>query len=85
MKKLYTIQGLKNEGDMIRLVLDSNNPVQEKKGLMESLGNLSQLQQQMTVETQRKQNPDQIRIPYQTWQKHQWNIGDVITVTVEEE
>lgn len=85
MKKLYTIEGIKNEGDMVRLVLDSNNPVSKKKGLTEMLGNLSQLQQQMTVETQRKQNPDQIRILYEIWERHHWNIGDVITVIVEEE
>jgi hypothetical protein len=84
MKKLYTINGIKNEGDMVRLVLDSNNFVTQKKGLLNNLGNLSELQQQMTVETQRKQNPDTIRIPFDFWEKHQWNIGDVISVIVEE-
>ena len=85
MKKMYTIDGVKNEGDMVRLVLDSNNPVTKKKGLTEMLGNLQQMQQQMTIETQRRQNPDMIRVPYTIWERHHWNIGDIITINIEEE
>ena len=85
MKKLYTINGIKNEGDMVRILLDSNEPVQQKKGIMEMVGNLSQLQQQMTVETQRKQNPDQLRVPYKVWERNKWNIGDVLNIEIEEE
>lgn len=85
MKKLYTINGIKNEGDMVRILLDSNEPVSQKKGIMEMVGNLSQLQQQMTVETQRKQNPDQLRVPYKVWDRNKWNIGDVLNIEIEEE
>jgi len=78
---MYTISGLKREGDDVRLVL-MDNGVMEKKGLMGSLSNLQQLQQQMTYSTMKIQNPDQIRIPYDEWKRHQYNIEDIITIEV---
>lgn len=81
MLKMYTITGLKREGDDVRLVL-MDNGVMEKKGLMSSLSNLQQLQKEMTFNTQKIQNPDQIRIPYDEWKRQKYSIEDIITIEV---
>lgn len=84
MIKLYTITGLKREGDDVRLVL-MDNGVTEKNGLLSGLSNLQRLQEQMTFSTQKIQNPDQIRIPYDEWKRHMYNIEDIITIEIKSE
>lgn len=84
MKKDYIIVGVKNEGDMVKLVLSIEEPVQEKVGILEMAGNLQKMQVDATRRTQRLQDPDQIRVPYETWETNKWNINDVITIEIQE-
>jgi len=78
METVYTIDGIKKEGNKVRLVLN-NNLITEKL----SLHDLGKLPKQMTYKTMETQNPDQLRICFDDWSKHQLNIGDTIKVTIE--
>lgn len=79
MEKIYTIEGVKREGDKVKLIL-VNNVVQEKPNLFD----IKKLQMQMTYQTKEIQDPDRIRIPYDDWESHHWNIGDAVKITIEE-
>ena len=78
METIYTIDGVKKEGNKVRLVLN-NNVITEKPSLFD----IGKLQQQMTYQTMETQNPDRLRISLGDWSKHQLNIGDSIKVTIE--
>lgn len=83
IERIYTIAGVIQEGDEVKLIL-ADDIVKEKPSLMSMVSDLSKMQQQMTYHTKKIQDPDHIRIPYDSWDKHQWNIGHHIKITVEE-
>ena len=85
MKKIYIIEGIRREGDEVKLILNTENIVKEKPSLMNMVNDLSRLQQQMTFQTKKIQDPDRIRIPSELWALKKWNIGDRITIEIEEE
>jgi hypothetical protein len=84
MEKIYIIEGVKREGDEVKLVLNGENVVKEKPSLMNMIGNLDKLQQNMTYQTKRVQDPDQIRVPYEHWSKHKYNIGDTLKISIKD-
>ena len=84
MEKIYIIEGVKREGDEVKLVLNGENVVKEKPSLMNMIGNLDKLQQNMTYQTKRIQDPDQIRVPYEYWSKHKYNIGDTLKISIKD-
>ena len=84
MKIVYIIDGVIREGDYVKLVLNGENVVKEKPSLMNMIGNLDKLQQNMTYQTKRVQDPDQIRVPYEHWSKHKYNIGDTLKISIKD-
>ena len=88
MKERYKICGTHRLGDKVRLFLQFDSLVKEKKesgGLLDTakmLGNLSQLQEDIQVKAQLMQQPDVITIPYEEWKKYEYKVDDVVFVEV---
>ena len=85
MRKIYIIDGVRREGDEVKLVLNAENIVREKPSLLNMMNNIGQVQEQMTFQTKKIQDPDQLRIPHEVWCIKKWNIGDRITIDIDEE
>ena len=88
MKERYRICGTHRLGDKVRLFLQFDSLVKEKKesgGIFDAakmLGNLGQLQEEIQAKAQLMQNPDAITIPYEEWKKYEYKVDDIVYVEV---
>lgn len=83
MKSTYRVKGVYEEGDKVKLVLDGSIIKEGNLNPLEAMQNIAQFQEKMTYSTKQIQDPDQIRISKEEYDKHKWILGDIITIEIE--
>ena len=87
MKTRYVIKGTFRLSDKVRLFLMFDDVIKEKESagvmsMLNKVGNMSQLQEDMQQKAMLMQNPDTITIPYEEWKKYEYKVDDIIYVEV---
>lgn len=82
MKKQYTIIGLQEEGNDIRLTISPVEPVKEKQSMTSILTDPLQYVENMKRDAIRSGRPESLSIPRELWEDYKWNISDIIQVEV---
>ena len=85
MKQRYQITGTTRLGDYVRIFLDRQDIVEEKLNLFEAFGNLEHVQQKQQEKAVLMQQPDVVTIPFETWKKKMYKIGDFLWLEIQEE
>lgn len=81
MKIIYTILYVKRMGDEVLLGLTSET-IKEQLDPMSALKNMGAFAQKMQMRTSKMNDPDKITIPFEEWEKHQYNIGSLIEIDI---
>jgi len=79
LKKICKIIGLKNEGEYIKILYNSDH-VHEKPSLMEAVKDLTAFQNQMQQQLSLSKEPEIIRVPIDEYKKHRYTLGDTFTI-----
>lgn len=85
MKNRYKILGTRRFGEAVRLIIESDELIQEKRDFnpMEMISNPDGMQaqmQKMQTDALIKQQPDMITISYSEWLDHKYNTDDIIWI-----
>lgn len=87
MKMRCRVRGTLEIGDNVRLTLEPSEAVQEKEemGTMKILSNPMGLMNKMKTDAIMQGQPDIITIPKEEWEKHKWQIDDIVVIEIKPE
>jgi len=83
MKQVYEITGTRRIGEKVNLRIKEHKAVKEKPSAQDMVSNAFGFVEQMKIDAIQNNNPEMISIPYDEWKGYKWNIGDLISITVE--